>query len=103
MLNERRFLYSKNSVDGNSELDYINTAIIDMDLTYTEKFVVNQTLQFRIDLISYRFYNTFDLGWLICDYNNIMDPFDEIVVGKELLIPDLGEYYSFFNANSVVR
>lgn len=103
MLNERRFLYARVDVDGNTELDYITTRISSMDIPYMTKFIVPQTLEHRIDLISYRFYNTFDLGWLICDYNDILDPFDEIVTGKELLIPNLSDYYSFFNSNSIVR
>lgn len=103
MLSERRFLYRRSTVDGKIELDYLNTSITDMNISFTARFVVTQTLEHRPDLISYRFYDNYDFGWLICDYNDIIDPFEEIVTGKELLIPNLQEYYSFFNANSSVR
>lgn len=103
MLDQRRFLYKRVDVNGNLELDYIQTKIVDMDLSSVAEFTVTQTFENRIDLISMRFYNTYDLGWLICDYNDIIDPFDEIVIGKVLNIPNLQEYYSFFNANSIVR
>ena len=37
--------------------------------------------------ISYRFYRTYKLWWLICKFNNVRNPFEELTVGKLLKIP----------------
>lgn len=41
----------------------------------------------RPDLISYRAYGRSDLTWLVLQYNNIVDVNEEIIVGKELVLP----------------
>lgn len=37
--------------------------------------------------ISYRFYNTIALWWLLCKFNNIVNPFTELTSGMLLKIP----------------
>ena len=37
--------------------------------------------------ISYKFYNTYKLWWLICKFNNISNPFNELIAGKIIKIP----------------
>lgn len=37
--------------------------------------------------ISYRFYGTVKLWWLLCRFNNIKNPFNELTPGKIILIP----------------
>ena len=37
--------------------------------------------------ISYKFYNTYKLWWLICKMNNVKNPFYELIPGKEIKIP----------------
>ncbi len=37
--------------------------------------------------ISYKFYRTYKLWWLICKFNNITNPFYELTPGKEIKIP----------------
>ena len=37
--------------------------------------------------ISYKFYKTYKLWWLICKFNNIKNPFYELTPGKEIKIP----------------
>ena len=101
MIENRRYLYHKATVDGNTELDYIRTPLPNMSLSLREKFRVTSQYVGRIDLISYKMFNTFNLGWLILEYNDILDPYDEIVVGTVLNIPNIDEYYSFFNQNSI--
>jgi hypothetical protein len=41
----------------------------------------------RADMIAYAFYKEPRLGWFICQYNNIIDPFSELTAGRMLLIP----------------
>lgn len=45
----------------------------------------------RIDLISYKYYKTPELFWLILAVNHHIDPF-EMEEGMELLIPNLREF-----------
>lgn len=37
--------------------------------------------------ISYRFYNTYKLWWLICKFNDVQDPFTYLEQGKKIKIP----------------
>lgn len=37
--------------------------------------------------ISYKFYRTYKLWWLICKFNNVTNPFYELTPGKEIKIP----------------
>ena len=37
--------------------------------------------------ISYKFYRTYKLWWLICKVNGITNPFYELIPGKEIKIP----------------
>lgn len=38
--------------------------------------------------ISYKFYKTIKLWWLICKFNDIKNPFTELIPGKYIKIPD---------------
>lgn len=41
----------------------------------------------RPDLIAYRLYQKSSLGWLILQYNNIVDPVTELTIGTTLTLP----------------
>lgn len=43
----------------------------------------------RADLISDLFYNTPIYDWLICYFNNVSDPFNQLNVGDRILIPSI--------------
>jgi len=43
----------------------------------------------RADLISEIFYDTPTYDWLICLYNNISDPFNELNLNDRILIPSI--------------
>lgn len=51
--------------------------------------IVQPGYEHRADKISYLFYNTPELDWLICWYNNISDPFQQLNVGDQIKIPSL--------------
>ena len=42
----------------------------------------------RIDLISTKFYDTAKYDWVIETANNIKDPIRDIIVGKQIIIPN---------------
>lgn len=43
----------------------------------------------RPDLISNLFYDTVTFDWLICMFNNISDPFQQLNINDRILIPRL--------------
>lgn len=51
-------------------------------------------------LLGYIFYGDTGLWWVICLYNTIIDPIEEIIEGKALLIPTKGRINSLILANS---
>jgi hypothetical protein len=53
------------------------------DLTYT----IESKFSGRPDLISAVFYNEPRYWWLIAQYNNVLDPHEEFITGRILLIP----------------
>lgn len=56
----------------------------------------------RPDMLGYLFYGDVGLWWIICQYNNIINPFDELVEGTILLIPMLSRVKSLFNPKTKV-
>ncbi len=44
----------------------------------------------RLDLIAQRYYGNPKLYWLIAEVNYILDPINEVTVGRELRIPPQG-------------
>ena len=51
--------------------------------------VIPAGYEHRPDLISNLFYGTVTKDWVIVMFNNIKDPFQELNVGDEILIPSL--------------
>lgn len=37
--------------------------------------------------IAYDFYRDVRLGWLVMQYNNILDPIEELTLGKQIVLP----------------
>lgn len=54
--------------------------------------LVSQETAYRPDIISYNYYNTPLLGWLICYVNGVSNPWDKttgLFPGRTLRIPDI--------------
>jgi len=47
----------------------------------------------RLDLIAYKYYNNALLWWVIAQANNIKDPFNDVVLGMQLRIPNMNTLY----------
>lgn len=58
------------------------------DLDFTVG-IVQPGYEHRADKISHLFYNTPELDWFICWYNNISDPLQQLNVGDQIKIPSL--------------
>lgn len=39
--------------------------------------------------LSYKFFNTYKLWWLLCKFNNVTDPFKQLVEGTVIKIPTM--------------
>lgn len=99
-MTERRYLYSKGA-ERTNELDYLKTNIHKIrDLPLADTAMITNATDGRLDLISLQYFGTYHLGWLICEYNDILDPFAEVITGKNIRIPYIDEYYRFFNRNA---
>lgn len=55
------------------------------DLTY----VMEKKYEGRPDLLGHVFYGDSSLWWIIAQFNGILDPMNELVEGKVLVIPEL--------------
>ena len=100
-LKRRQDIYKKVEVNGNKELDYLEGGLsfMEIDSFDVDIFTVPSYLARRPDLISYAEYGDPDYGWLIMEYNDIFDPWDELYPGRTLKIPSLKQYYNFYNKN----
>jgi len=67
-------------------------------LNYSE-FLVSQSFEGRPDLIANKFYGSTDLWWLICIYNNVINPLFDIPVGKRMRIPRRDELEFLLQSN----
>lgn len=99
----KRFLYAVTEEAGEPELDYLNTNLSDMVLETSEKVRLTAAFEGRPDLLSYRFYGNWNLGWLIAYHNDMLDPVEEMTVGKIVDIPSLDSYYRFSNRHKKRR
>ena len=73
---------------------YGTTSQLQKEIPYTlYKIVKNDT----IDSIALDFYNNPTYFWVICDFNDIIDPYTKLVEGETLKIPSLSNV-SFINS-----
>ena len=51
--------------------------------------------EFRPDVISFRCYKNTQVWWILMKYNDIIDPFNELVAGLVLKVPDFKDIQNF--------
>lgn len=79
----KRFYYS----DGVADVETLPQVVIEQS-TDDKFFRVTDKFENRLDLISYKYYKTVQLWWLIAYASNILNPFD-VPVGTVLRIPTI--------------
>lgn len=84
------------------ELDYLNTNILNMNLSTVDTFTVTQATKYRPDLISLRFFGNYNMGWLISLHNGFIEGVFDYEVGVTVNIPSMNEYARFVNRNARV-
>jgi len=100
-ITERLFLFDTTDEGQYTEIDILNNKMEGIaDIREIDKYRVTELTHDRLDLISFKFYGNYHMGWLICEYNEIIDPFSEISVGDILRIPSLDGYYRYFTRNA---
>lgn len=52
-------------------------------------YVMEKKYEGRPDLLGFVFYGDSSLWWIIAQFNGILDPMEELIEGKVLLIPQL--------------
>lgn len=96
-ISERAFFFQTAVVDGNTELDYLTSQLNDMTLQPADFYRIDEVTAHRPDLISFRFYGNYNFGWLIAEFNGLLDPVADLYRGRVIKIPALDEYYQFYN------
>lgn len=95
----RTKLYEKIQVDGNTEYDYLDSNIDDMELRIVDTVIISDGVAGRPDLLSYKYYKNYDFGWLIAWFNDFLDPVAGLETGTKVKIPSIEDYYRFVNRN----
>ena len=58
---------------------------------------VRQGEPLRLDLLSYQFYRTPELWWVLALVNDILSPFDDIEIGDVLRVPSLSTVTTYLS------
>lgn len=64
-------------------------------------YVLEEKYVGRPDLLAFAFYGDTRLKWVIMQYNDILDPAEELVAGKLLLMPSLEKVADTFKVSTV--
>lgn len=68
-------------------IEWWNRFNLPLDSDSDSFYTVDSKTQHRIDKIAIGFLNDPTLWWVIAQYNNILDPYSEIEIGRVLYIP----------------
>lgn len=103
MKSERSY-YPFVTVDGIQEMDFLQGGITKLNQYYARDGIyINYEHKYlgRLDLLSYEVYETAMLWWVIALANDILDPFDDTLVGSLIYIPPIMDVYEFYNSEYV--
>ena len=96
-IERRKYLYKRETVDRVKELDLLNTDIPTTNFSVSDEIVVTDSIAFNPSMCSMKAFGTFELGWLLMDYNDILDPYEELTIGTRLKVPSIQEFFRYFN------
>lgn len=99
-IKERKYFFNEVTVNGNTELDYLNHNYTDMRLETDTNFRIPRAFRFRPDLISLKFYGNYHMGWLIAHHNDFLDPIFDFKEGYNLKIPNMDSYFRYFKTKT---
>ena len=67
---------------------------------YSREMFISGEFEGAPEMLSYQLYSTVDYWWILCLVNEIIDPIDDFVTGKRIVIPTLQSIEDFLNACS---
>lgn len=86
---DRTNFYRKFNIDGIIESDLINnywdSFELKRNITYCE---ISRSFIGKPQLISFKYFGVVDYWWIILKINNIDDPWNGLVLGDQIKIPD---------------
>jgi hypothetical protein len=82
-----RYLQGGVSDIGKNYIRWWERRILKKDDNSDVVYVISRVYAAAPDLIAYDYYGRNDLGWLILQYNNVVDINEELAVGKAILLP----------------
>ena len=82
----------------NQYLDYLSAGYLVTLSQITEYtlLVIDQSIAYRPDYISYKVYGTTDHWWLLCFYNKIIHPMRDLYPSRVLKIPSAAQVSKMF-------
>ena len=93
---DRTKFYNKVTVDDVEELDFLYNSLSNFVTEYDVAYYrVNAVDLLDPAIISYKCYGVVDFWWVILLFNNIENPFTDLVEGTVLKIPNRLDIYSF--------
>lgn len=101
--NKTKYFYKEVELDEHKELDYLDTEIVNINLETADVFVVTAPFEYRPDLISLKLFGDYHYGWLLSLHNDVLDPVKYYTVGRRIDVPNIDEYFRYFNENTYSR
>ena len=96
---QRTLIYDINTVAGLKEYDFLTGELTGFQYKNAPAYHrVTGGEVGRFDLIAYQYYQNEDWWWIIAAANEIVDPMNEIIVGKRLVIPNILDIWDYFNS-----
>lgn len=93
----RSLLYDIETVNDIKELDFLSGDMSDFTFKRQVQYHIVTSMEVgRYDLISRIYYGNDDWWWIIAAANEILNPLDEIILGRRLIIPNVLDVYDFY-------
>jgi hypothetical protein len=86
LVQNSRYVVGGNTETNQNALEWWERTVFTLDATDTT-YVVEDKVAGRLDTIAKVYLGDDSLWWLLAQYNMILDPYEEIVVGRVLRIP----------------
>lgn len=102
MIHERKYLYGRETVDGVEELDYLQTDLSRANFRVDRTITITDATKYRPDILSKIAFGSYHFGWLLMDYNDIIDPYEELHTGRVLKIPSINEFFQWYSGASKI-
>ena len=89
---DRTNFYNKFGVNGINESDLVYNHWDLFTLTRPVIFCqISRSFIGRPDLISYKYFGIIDYWWIILKVNEIDDPWNDLIMGNQIIIPDAND------------